>query len=146
MRIPCKVSISDADSAGAVSAGVSSGRISVTAAALVCPSIRSYNPSSAGSVRKFPITITSASGAAFTARAESCDWQTTTSVPAGIVSTELLLTRTALPSGSMRLRKRVAPIALDPIPASQAKMTVRIGASIARTTGSVPPIIFPLGF
>ncbi len=95
---------------------------------------------------ELPITITSDAGAAFPARCDNCDWHTTTSVPSGIVSTELLVTRTPLPSGSMRLRKRVAPMALDPMPASQAKTTVRIGPSSARGARLVPPITVPLGF
>ena len=70
---------------------------------------------------------TSTSGRAHRARGRrGSRWTTTTSASAGIASMAACTTvRSSRPACSILLRKVLAPIALLPIPASQAKTTVR---------------------
>lgn len=72
-------------------------------------------------------------------RPASTDWQTTTSASAGMPSAAQLPTAVPMPASESLFRNRVAPSALDPMPASQAKTTLRICAgkcSAAFTAGA----------
>ena len=79
-----------------------------------------YKASKAGSARKLPIVISWAWGADFLARSAKVVWTTARSQSEGILSTEVLITVISGRFTLMRLRNFVAPMAEDPMPASQA--------------------------
>src|SRR6185295_19981800 len=78
----------------------------------------------AGLLRKLRNVRTTACGAADRARAASPSWATTTSVSLGIWLTGEWMTRTSSPASLIRFLSWLAPMRLDPIPASQAKTTL----------------------
>ena len=103
------------------------------------------NASSAGSERKLVMAITSLPD--FLARSSSSFWQITTDASEGMSPTAQLVHLIAeSPSFIRRALKRVAPSALEPIPASQAKTillilpaTAEAGASGAASPPSLSP-------
>lgn len=77
-------------------------------------------------------------GALERARSERMRWQTTMAASAGTVSTEECSTVRSGRTALMRLRKRVAPMAEESMPASQAK-TILASSVLEMTTASAVP-------
>ena len=82
-----------------------------------------------------------ACGTDFLARSTSVIWTTAMSQSAGIVSTDVLITVRSGRCALIRFRNFVAPIAEEPIPASQANTTF-LTPSVLTATGSAPAPVF----